>query len=43
MLSRRDRGHDRQIVIGHLHADGDQVNVRMLSQLGRVGKRQRYP
>ena len=43
MLSRLDGSHDGQVVIGHLHADRDHIDLRMLSQLGRVTKRQRYP
>jgi hypothetical protein len=43
MLPSLDCGHDRQVVIGHLHADRDQIDVRMLSQLFGIAKRQRYP
>ena len=32
-----------QIVVGYLHADRDKIDVRMLSQLFGVAKRQRHP
>src|ERR1700730_6970969 len=38
-----DCGHDGQVVIGHLHADRDQIDIRMLSQLFGIAKRQRHP
>src|SRR5580704_9244405 len=38
-----DCGHGGQVVIGHLHADRDQIDIRMLSQLFGIAKRQRHP
>jgi hypothetical protein len=35
-------GHDRQVMIGHLHADRDQIDIRMSRELFSIGKRQRY-
>jgi len=42
VLSGLDRGHYRQEVIGHLHADRDQIDIRMSRQHFSIGKRQRY-
>ncbi len=41
VLARRDRGQDRRVVVGHLYADRDQVDVGMPRELFRIGKRQR--
>jgi hypothetical protein len=38
-----DRGYDRRVVVGHLHADRDQIDVGMLSQFRGIAKRQRHP
>src|ERR1700740_716241 len=38
-----DRGHDGHVVIWHLDAYCDQIDVRMLSQLFGITKRQRHP
>src|SRR5215510_1930983 len=43
VFPRLDSRHNRQVVIGHLHTDHDEIDVRMLSQLLGIVKRQRYP
>jgi len=43
MLSGLDRSHDRYIVVGHFHADRDQIDIRVLRQLCRIRERQRHP
>ena len=40
VLAGVDGGHDRREMVGHLDADGDQIDVRMLRELDRVGKGQ---
>ena len=42
VLAGVDRGHDRREMVGHLDADGDQVDVRMPCELCGVGERQWY-
>src|SRR5580700_4679116 len=43
MLPGLDCGHDRQVVIGHLHADRDQIDGRISRELLGVRKRERDP
>jgi len=38
-----DHSHDRQVVIGYLHTDRYQIDVRMVSELLGIGKRQWDP
>src|SRR5271167_4283154 len=43
MLAGLDRGHHRPIMVGHLDADRDQVDIGMSGELFAIGKRQRRP
>ena len=36
-----DRGHHRLVMVGHLHADRDQIDIGMSRQLFRIGECQR--
>ena len=42
MLSGLDRSHDRYIVVGHFHADRDQIDIGVLRELCRVREGQRH-
>ena len=42
MLSGLDRSHDRYIVVGHFHADRDQIDIGVLREPCRVRERQRH-
>jgi hypothetical protein len=42
VLAGLDRGHYRVMMVRDLHADGDEVNVRMAGELHRVGEGQRH-
>ncbi len=41
MLACIDRGHHRLVMVGHLHADRDQIDIGMVRQLFRIAECQR--
>ena len=43
VLARLDCRHDRQVMVGNLHTDSDQVDIRMLRELLGIGKCERDP